>query len=117
MRWTSTDRRRHVVMADGDLRPIWDRSQRSIASLLRTTALAALLSARILPAHATDVTMAVRTDAESIDPHFHVYTPNSAVARHIFDGLTQVNAKGQIEPALAESWKVLSDDVWEFKLR
>jgi hypothetical protein len=42
--------------------------------------------------------MAVRTDAESIDPHFHVYTPNPAVARPIFDGLTQVNAKGRIEP-------------------
>jgi peptide/nickel transport system substrate-binding protein len=68
-------------------------------------------------ARAADVTMAVRTDAESIDPHFHVYTPNSAVARHIFDGLTQVNAKGQIEPGLAVSWTVLKDDLWEFKLR
>jgi len=88
-------------------------------SRLATTAFAALLTlaAWTNPARATDVTMAVRTDAESIDPHFHVYTPNSAVARHIFDGLTQVNARGKIEPALAESWKVLADDLWEFKLR
>ena len=70
-----------------------------------------------LIAHAADVTMAVRTDAESIDPHFHVYTPNSAVARHIFDGLTQVDARGLIQPALASSWQAIGDDVWEFKLR
>lgn len=70
-----------------------------------------------LTAQAADVTMAVRTDAESIDPHFHVYTPNSAVARHIFDGLTQVNARGRIEPGLATSWTPVAEDVWEFKLR
>ena len=70
-----------------------------------------------LGARAADVTMAVRTDAESIDPHYHVYTPNSAVARHIFDGLTEVDARGRIRPALAVSWTVISDDLWEFKLR
>src|SRR5690348_3582914 len=78
-------------------------------------AAAALLS--IHAARATDVMMAVRTDAESIDPHFHVYTPNSAVARHIFDGLTQVNARSRIEPALATQWTPIGDDMWEFKLR
>ena len=46
------------------------------------------------PAGAASVTMAVRTDAESIDPHYHVYTPNSAVARHIFDGLTRDRRAG-----------------------
>ena len=63
------------------------------------------------------VTMAVRTDAESIDPHYHVYTPNSAVARHIFDGLTEVDARGRVQPALASSWKPIAEEVWEFKLR
>ena len=29
-----------------------------------------------LAAHAAEVKMAVRTDASSIDPHYHVYTPN-----------------------------------------
>lgn len=77
------------------------------------------LALGVLPftAQAADVTMAVRTDAESIDPHFHVYTPNSAVARHIFDGLTQVDARGRIQPGLAVSWNAVADDVWEFKLR
>lgn len=76
-----------------------------------------LLLGAPMAAWATDVTMAVRTDAESIDPHFHVYTPNSAVARHIFDGLTQINARGRVQPGLAASWQVVGDDEWEFKLR
>jgi peptide/nickel transport system substrate-binding protein len=68
-------------------------------------------------AHGENVTMAVRTDAESIDPHFHVYTPNSAVARHIFDALTEIDPRGRIRPGLAVSWTAIGDDVWDFKLR
>jgi peptide/nickel transport system substrate-binding protein len=70
-----------------------------------------------LMARAAEVTMAVRTDADSIDPHYHVYTPNSAVARHIFDALTQLDARGRLRPGLALSWTPVGEDVWEFKLR
>ncbi|MBN8927783.1 MAG: ABC transporter substrate-binding protein, partial [Rhodospirillales bacterium] len=68
-------------------------------------------------ARAADVTMGIRTDPNSIDPHYHVYTPNSAVARHIFDALTRTNAKGQIVPGLATSWKPEGDGAWIFTLR
>jgi peptide/nickel transport system substrate-binding protein len=66
---------------------------------------------------AADVTIAVRTDADSIDPHYHVYTPNTAVTRHIFDSLTQLDAHAHLVPDLALSWSAIADDVWEFKLR
>ncbi len=66
---------------------------------------------------AADVTMAVRTDASSIDPHYHVYSPNTAVYRHIFDTLTQLDARGGLRPGLALSWTAIADDVWEFRLR
>ncbi|MBN8905298.1 MAG: hypothetical protein J0H99_01445 [Rhodospirillales bacterium] len=82
--------------------------------LAALAAFALLLAAR---AQAADVTMGIRTDPNSIDPHYHVYTPNSAVARHIFDALTRTNAKGQIEPALATSWKPVGDTEWIFTLR
>ena len=68
-------------------------------------------------AQAADVKMAVRTDASSIDPHYHVYTPNSAVFKHIFDTLVLSDAKGQPQPGLALSWTPVEDDVWVFKLR
>ena len=68
-------------------------------------------------AQAADIKMAVRTDASSIDPHYHVYTPNSAVFRHIFDTLVLSDAKGQPLPGLALSWTPVGEDVWVFKLR
>jgi peptide/nickel transport system substrate-binding protein len=68
-------------------------------------------------AQAADAKMGVRTDADSIDPHFHVYTPNFAIARHIFDTLVLSDARGQPQPGLALSWTPVSDDVWVFKLR
>ncbi len=70
-----------------------------------------------LTAYAADVKMAVRTDASSIDPHYHVYTPNSAVFHHIFDTLVLAGARGEPLPGLATTWKTIADDVWEFKLR
>ncbi len=47
------------------------------------------LGAALLPvaAGAADIRFAVRTGASSIDPHYHVYVPNCAVQRHIFDAL------------------------------
>jgi peptide/nickel transport system substrate-binding protein len=78
-----------------------------------------LACAALLPfaAQAADVKMAVRTDASSIDPHYHVYTPNAAVFRHIFDTLVLSGPRGEIQPGLATAWKIVADDIWEFKLR
>lgn len=75
----------------------------------------ALLAASM--AQAAEVKMGVRTDASSIDPHYHVYTPNTAVARHIFDTLVLSDARGQAKPGLAASWEPVGDDVWLFRLR
>ena len=77
-------------------------------------AAALIMAAR---ANAADVTMGVRTDPNSIDPHYHVYTPNSAVARHIFDALVQTDARGQLRPGLAARWEPVGEDVWQFDLR
>jgi peptide/nickel transport system substrate-binding protein len=79
--------------------------------------LLALMMLTPFMARAADVTMAVRTDADSIDPHYHVYTPNTAVSRHIFDSLTQLDARAHLVPDLAVSWTAIGEDVWEFKLR
>jgi peptide/nickel transport system substrate-binding protein len=68
-------------------------------------------------AHAAEVRIAVRTDASSIDPHFHHFTPNVAVGRHIFDPLIVQDAGMALQPGLAVSWKPVAEDMWEFKLR
>lgn len=80
-------------------------------------AAACMAAAVALPAGAADISFAVRTDISSVDPHFHVYVPNRSVSRHIFDALTNLGPRGEVMPGLAASWKLISDDVWEFTLR
>ncbi|SDC19648.1 ABC transporter substrate-binding protein [Belnapia rosea] len=53
----------------------------------------------------------------SIDPHFYNASPNNSLSLHIFDRLVERDARAQPFPGLAESWRVVSDTVWEFKLR
>ena len=69
------------------------------------------------PLHAADLSVALGADVTSIDPHFHNLTPNNNVCNHIFDTLVGKDAKGRLEPALAESWRAIDDHTWEFRLR
>ena len=82
--------------------------------------LAALLCAlpfAVLPVRAADISIALGADVTSIDPHFHNLTPNNNVGHHIFDTLVGRDARGRLQPALAESWRTVDDLTWEFKLR
>ncbi|MBL6454776.1 ABC transporter substrate-binding protein [Belnapia sp. T6] len=53
----------------------------------------------------------------SVDPHFYNASPNNSLAMHIFDRLVERDARAQPYPGLAESWRVIGETVWEFKLR
>jgi peptide/nickel transport system substrate-binding protein len=53
----------------------------------------------------------------SIDPHFYNAAPNNSLAMHIFDRLVERDAKAQPYPGLAESWRVIGETIWEFRLR
>ena len=79
---------------------------------------ALLLSFLLLPcAQGADLSIALGGDLTSIDPHFHNLTPNNNIGAHIFDTLVMKEAGGRIKPGLAESWRVVDDLTWEFKLR
>ena len=69
------------------------------------------------PACAADLSVALGADVTSIDPHFHNLTPNNNVANHIFETLVAKDARGQLRPALADSWRAIDDLTWEFRLR
>jgi peptide/nickel transport system substrate-binding protein len=84
---------------------------------MRMACLAAATLLAAAPAWSAEIRMAVRTDISSVDPHYHVYVPNRAASRHIFDSLTALGPRGEVEPGLAASWKILADDLWEFTLR
>ena len=79
--------------------------------------LAVLLALIALPLMAADLSIGLSADVTAIDPHFHNLTPNNNVANHIFETLVAKDARGQLKPALAESWRAVDDLTWEFKLR
>ena len=70
-----------------------------------------------MQASAADLKIGLSSSVTSMDPLFYVVGPNSAMARNVFDGLINQDAKQQLKPALATSWKPIDDTTWEFKLR
>jgi peptide/nickel transport system substrate-binding protein len=84
-------------------------------SLMAGLAIAVLMLAQ--PAIAQELKIGLKTEPSSLDPHYHALTPNNQIAFHIFEALTFTDADGNLKPSLAASWKAVSDNVWEFKLR
>jgi peptide/nickel transport system substrate-binding protein len=78
-------------------------------------ALAAMLAAG--PAEAQRLTMGVGSPVSSLDPHYHQLRSNSEVAQAIFDTLVMTDAQARIRPGLAESWRPIGSEGWEFTLR
>ena len=63
------------------------------------------------------LTIAVSAPVTSMDPHYHNLTPNLALARHVFGGLTDTDDRAKVVPGLAESWRLGDERTGEFKLR
>jgi peptide/nickel transport system substrate-binding protein len=53
----------------------------------------------------------------TLDPHVQSNAANNAVTSHIFDALITNDARSRPKPGLAESWRLLDDRHWEFRLR
>ena len=85
-----------------------------VALLAAVSALAAGLA---LPARAQNITIAVGAQVTSLDPHYHALSPNFAVADMLFSTLASFDSSGRLQPGLAESWRPVAPDTWEFKLR
>lgn len=68
-------------------------------------------------ASAQTLTMGVGAPVSSLDPHYHLLRSNNEVGQMLFDSLIATDARAGLQPGLAESWRALSDTVWEFRLR
>jgi peptide/nickel transport system substrate-binding protein len=86
-------------------------------AVLCAAAVAGQLASAVLPAAAKDLRIALSTEPSSIDPHFHVTTPNMALSTHLFDRLVHTDEKQKLVPGLATEWKSIDPLTWEFKLR
>jgi ABC-type transport system substrate-binding protein len=51
-----------------------------------------------------------------VDPHVNCLAPNIAVWRHGFEPLVALDASEHPVPGLAESWRLVGEHEWEFKL-
>lgn len=76
-----------------------------------------LLAASTTVAAAQSLDLAVAAPPTSLDPHYHTLTPNVALAGHVFQPLVDRSPDGKPLPGLAESWELVDDRTWEFKLR
>ncbi|MEY8098307.1 ABC transporter substrate-binding protein [Falsihalocynthiibacter sp. S25ZX9] len=83
--------------------------------LLVTAAIAAFAGT----AHAENVLKwGAKRDIGSLDPYSFGDSFTINVLNHVYEGLVRYNKDLKIEPALAESWEVLEDQItWRFKLR
>jgi peptide/nickel transport system substrate-binding protein len=81
-----------------------------LTGLLCTTAI-------FTSALAQTLTIGVRGGPDSIDPHFTATGTHAESLKHVFDTLVWSGDGLELEPRLAESWKVVGDAIWEFKLR
>ncbi|MCW3475075.1 ABC transporter substrate-binding protein [Limobrevibacterium gyesilva] len=78
-------------------------------------AMAALALA--VPAQAADLKLALSSSPSAMDPQFHNLGANLNVAQNMFDTLVRMDADSRLMPWLAESWRVIDDRTWEFRLR
>jgi len=74
-------------------------------------------AAWIQPASAQKLSIGVAAPVTSIDPHYHTLSPNQSMASNLFNRLVDMDATAHPRPSLAESWKLVDDHTWEFKLR
>jgi peptide/nickel transport system substrate-binding protein len=76
-----------------------------------------LLAQAATGAMAQELRIGMSAEPSSIDPHYHVLTPNNMLARQVYEPLVGQDKNQALFPVLAESWKTIDDTTWEFKLR
>lgn len=66
---------------------------------------------------ADELRVGLATEWTSLDPHYHSFPANLSISHHVFEALTATDVRERAVPALAESWRALGRDGWEFRLR
>jgi len=88
--------------------------------LIRHLTLCALLAATPVAAQprlAETLTIGYAAVVTTLDPHYHNLGPNNALGNHVFDRLVERDANARPHPGLAESFRPLTESLWEFRLR
>jgi peptide/nickel transport system substrate-binding protein len=89
--------------------------KRSVIWLVASLLLAAPATA--LGQAASELRVALPWTPENLDPTMNLSSIRAAVGVSMFDSLVGRAADNRIVPQLAESWRLLDDLTWQFKLR
>ena len=80
-------------------------------------ALAGVLASTASAVFAQEFKLAMSSPPTSMDPHFYNLFPNLNASDHVFETLVAMDSDSHVIPALAESWTLVNNLTWEFKLR
>ena len=95
------------------LNPVFKFGKKSLSGF----AIAALFAVTAPGAFAQDFKLAMSSPPTSLDPHFYNLFPNLNVSDHMFETMVKMDADSRVIPSLAESWSLVNNLTWEFKLR
>jgi len=80
--------------------------------------LVALAACCLLPAAlAQDLVLGTKLELNTLDPHFFAAFPTGSSHEYLYDKLVVLDEKLKVAPSLAQSWKLVDDLTWEFRLR
>ena len=90
----------------------------SLSPLRRLMAIAALaLALTAVSADAKQLTVGLTADAVHLDPQAGEELSSNIMFYHIYDPLVRRTADLEFAPGLAESWELIDDTTWHFRLR
>ena len=69
------------------------------------------------PASAQELTLGTKLELNTLDPHFFASFPTGSSHEYLYEKLVDYDARLNVRPALAESWRRVDDLTMEFKLR
>jgi peptide/nickel transport system substrate-binding protein len=70
-----------------------------------------------LSSESNSLVLCLPTGVDSLDPTNHRSRVTQIVLKNIFDSLTTRDSANEVIPQLAESWRLIDDTQWQFKLR
>jgi len=82
-----------------------------------TRLLCALILAASGAALAQTLTLGTKLELNTLDPHLFAAFPTGSSHELIYERLTALDEKLDVQPALATSWRLLDELTWEFRLR
>jgi peptide/nickel transport system substrate-binding protein len=84
---------------------------------LMAVAIASTALTGVAQAQTKSLTIALTADAVILDPHAANELTGNIMFYHFYDALVQRTPELEFKPGLAESWQVVDDTTWVFKLR